>query len=419
MRQQQVRYLAGLELRTTRTSAQVNVSLRVITQKGVRILHWQQGQLADIYQLRFSLADRNESIQFELDADGNMISREQYYPFGGTSVWTTDSQITSLYKTMRYSAKERDISGLLYYGYRYYAPWMMCWINTDPAGVVDGLNLFRMVRNNPLTFIDEDGKVPVNLDDMRRIVRATMGWFNRARLPAEQGGSAERAQAILRTFLPAAGFLAGSISTYFRDQNATENEFFTFRQLAENLLPDVDPITDEKYRLNNITVIGQADKDLPAMTYTMKGQERKLIFNSHGNISGKGEPIINGKPLSAEEFYNCMKVYHSHFDSSYDALVLTCCSTPEGAMSYGNELRNIMKKNIVIYSGIYEFRDYDSTGLLKEANKKLADGQFTFMVNKKVKQEELEGRVVYRKVYSDKNKFLFFGSNTRGSSRLH
>jgi insecticidal toxin complex protein TccC len=34
------------------------------------------------------------------------------------------------------------------------------WINPDPAGVVDGLNLFRMVRNNPLRYRDGDGRLP-------------------------------------------------------------------------------------------------------------------------------------------------------------------------------------------------------------------------------------------------------------------
>jgi insecticidal toxin complex protein TccC len=34
------------------------------------------------------------------------------------------------------------------------------WLNPDPAGAIDGLNLYRMVRNNPLTFYDELGEEP-------------------------------------------------------------------------------------------------------------------------------------------------------------------------------------------------------------------------------------------------------------------
>ncbi|WP_280179027.1 RHS repeat-associated core domain-containing protein, partial [Pseudomonas viridiflava] len=63
------------------------------------------------------------------------------------------------YKTVRYSGKERDASGLYYYGLRYYAPWLQRWINPDPAGDVDGLNLFSFVKNSPVGHIDPAGSV--------------------------------------------------------------------------------------------------------------------------------------------------------------------------------------------------------------------------------------------------------------------
>lgn len=58
---------------------------------------------------------------------------------------------------MRYSGKERDATGLYYYGYRYYQPWVGRWLSADPAGTVDGLNLYRMVRNNPIALKDNNG----------------------------------------------------------------------------------------------------------------------------------------------------------------------------------------------------------------------------------------------------------------------
>ena len=100
----------------------------------------------------------------ELDGDGNIISQEEYYPYGGTAVWTARSAVEADYKTVRYSGKERDATGLYYYGYRYYQPWSGRWLSSDPAGTVDGLNLFRMCRNNPVTYTDPDGRNPVNKD---------------------------------------------------------------------------------------------------------------------------------------------------------------------------------------------------------------------------------------------------------------
>ncbi|WP_370552320.1 RHS repeat-associated core domain-containing protein, partial [Enterobacter cloacae complex sp. P31C] len=70
---------------------------------------------------------------------------------------------------VRYSGKERDATGLYHYGYRYYQPWSGRWLSADPAGTVDGLNLFRMCRNNPGTLFDPKGLAPhKNLSDKKQ-----------------------------------------------------------------------------------------------------------------------------------------------------------------------------------------------------------------------------------------------------------
>lgn len=158
----QVHYLTGLEIRTTKHSGGVSENLRVISVNGLRIHHWLLGQpkAAARLQLHFNIKDRVDSNTLELDSQGKIISREQYYPFGGTAVWATRNQTETRCKTLRYSGKERDVTGLLHFEYRYYVPWLMRWLNTDPAGNIDGLNLFRMVRNNPMTLNDPDGLAP-------------------------------------------------------------------------------------------------------------------------------------------------------------------------------------------------------------------------------------------------------------------
>lgn len=73
---------------------------------------------------------------------------------------TGSSGVEADYKTVRYSDKERDATGLYYYGYRYYQSWAGRWLSYDPAGTIDGLNLYRMCKNNPVMFIDNDGLNP-------------------------------------------------------------------------------------------------------------------------------------------------------------------------------------------------------------------------------------------------------------------
>ncbi|OCA54704.1 RHS repeat protein [Photorhabdus namnaonensis] len=165
---QRVTYLPGLELHTTNIANKTTEDLQVITvgktgRAQVRVLHWQTKPPTTAInnnQVRYSYDNLIGSNQLELDDKGQIISQEEYYPFGGTALWAARSQIEASYKTIRYSGRERDATGLYYYGYRYYQPWVGRWLSADPAGTIDGLNLYRMVRNNPITLYDNDGLAP-------------------------------------------------------------------------------------------------------------------------------------------------------------------------------------------------------------------------------------------------------------------
>ncbi|RAX01108.1 MULTISPECIES: RHS repeat protein [unclassified Photorhabdus] len=164
---QRITYLSSLELRLTQNNTTTTEDLQIITvgeagRAQVRVLHWESGKPADISnnQLRYSYDNLIGSSQLELDSEGQIISEEEYYPYGGTALWAARNQTEASYKTIRYSGKERDATGLYYYGYRYYQPWVGRWLSADPAGTVDGLNLYRMVRNNPIKYHDTDGRAP-------------------------------------------------------------------------------------------------------------------------------------------------------------------------------------------------------------------------------------------------------------------
>jgi insecticidal toxin complex protein TccC len=157
----EVRYLPGLEihLRNGIPSHQV-----LDLEAGRNRVKWRQGPNAPEHALRYHLTDHLGSSAVELDGQGNVQSREAYYPFGGTA-WEDHSDQSGAWKTIRYSGKERDATGLYYYGYRYFAPWLSRWINPDPAGAVDGLNLYGFVGNSPVGRVDRDGRVGAIFDD--------------------------------------------------------------------------------------------------------------------------------------------------------------------------------------------------------------------------------------------------------------
>jgi RHS repeat-associated protein len=158
----EVRYLPGLELRSDNGTGEV---LQVISAQAglnsVRVLHWETAPPSGIAndQYRYSLVDHLKSCTLELADDARIISQETYYPFGETAWFAGAGVVEASYKTIRYSGKERDATGLYYYGFRYYMPWLQRWLNPDPKGGVDGPNLYQMALNNPVTFIDDDGAI--------------------------------------------------------------------------------------------------------------------------------------------------------------------------------------------------------------------------------------------------------------------
>lgn len=156
----EVRYLPGLEIHLSAGKERHVLDIEA-GRNHVRLLHWVGPPPSGVRNdhLRYCLTDHLGSSTLELDEQGGVISQEGYYPFGGTAWWRADSGQSAEYKTIRYSGKELDATGLYYYGYRYYAPWLQRWINPDPAGDVDGLNLYCFVGNSPVGRVDRDGRV--------------------------------------------------------------------------------------------------------------------------------------------------------------------------------------------------------------------------------------------------------------------
>jgi RHS repeat-associated protein len=110
--------------------------------------------------IRYQLDNHLGSSILEVDEtrDANIISVEEYYPYGGTSYIGGKDQREVSRKRYRYSGKERDDeTGLYYYGVRYYAPWLCRWMSPDPSGAVDGFNIYQFNLSSPVLFNDQSG----------------------------------------------------------------------------------------------------------------------------------------------------------------------------------------------------------------------------------------------------------------------
>lgn len=91
------------------------------------------------------------------DANGEIIIREEYYPYGDTA-FSYGTSASKLEETrFRYMGKEQDATGLYYFGTRYYLGIAAKWISQDDTEE-DGLNLYCFVRANPIRFADRTGR---------------------------------------------------------------------------------------------------------------------------------------------------------------------------------------------------------------------------------------------------------------------
>jgi RHS repeat-associated protein len=113
--------------------------------------------------IRYQFNNHLETACLELDDQAEVISYEEYYPYGSTSYQAKNARMRAVAKRYRYSGKEWDEEGgLYYYGARYYAPWLGRWNCPDPLGIADGVNLYLFVQMEPIKNYDLKGTSTTN-----------------------------------------------------------------------------------------------------------------------------------------------------------------------------------------------------------------------------------------------------------------
>ena len=161
-------YLGGYEVYTKTTNGVENTRRETLHisdgSKRIAIIDTVPGSSGGIVETQDSVTIRYQydnhlgSACLELDKNAAIISYEEYHPFGTTSYRSGRTETEVSLKRYKYVGKERDEeTGLYYYGARYYAGWLCRWISTDPAGLVDGANMYVYVKNNPLRYADPTG----------------------------------------------------------------------------------------------------------------------------------------------------------------------------------------------------------------------------------------------------------------------
>ena len=96
--------------------------------------------------------DANGNISEVLNNTGGIAAHYEYDAFGNT---VASSGVYSSVNEYRFSTKSLDqVSGLYYYGFRYYNPDTGRWLSRDPIEERGGLNLYGMIGNDVLNALD-------------------------------------------------------------------------------------------------------------------------------------------------------------------------------------------------------------------------------------------------------------------------
>ena len=109
---------------------------------------------------RYIYSNHLQSATLELNEAAEVISYEEYHPYGTTAYQASNETLNAIAKRYRYTGKERDEeSGLYYHGARYYIPWLCRWTACDPLeDKYAVMSPYNYCLNNPVTNIDSDGR---------------------------------------------------------------------------------------------------------------------------------------------------------------------------------------------------------------------------------------------------------------------
>jgi RHS repeat-associated protein len=147
--------------------------------------------------VRYQLGNHLGSAALELDDQAQVISYEEYHPYGTTAYEATRSSAETP-KRYRYTGKERDEeTGFTYHGARYYAPWLGRWTSCDPSELADSICIYEYVSGNPVRFIDLTGNGGEAAEVLREGTERISGIFPKVVAATGTAAAAARTPALI------------------------------------------------------------------------------------------------------------------------------------------------------------------------------------------------------------------------------
>ncbi|MGT3828648.1 RHS repeat-associated core domain-containing protein, partial [Enterobacter kobei] len=219
-----------------------------------------------------------------------------------------------------------------------YQPWAGRWLSADPAGTVDGLNLFRMVQNNPTTLNDLDGLSP-GLGDFFNSVRKSF--------KSKEKSKTSNRDNIELAYTPAKNSRRGQIEKQYQDAKASgvNNWLKAYqRQVRTNLLTPVavSPNNILSNEQNNTSAMNIQN----APGTSTSTNESANNFHHEDQDDEKYIKNIGSESLSINE----MKTHYRNGVISYFNISITDKSADEKISQLINEHKTYKKHNEYLFA---------------------------------------------------------------------
>ncbi|CAN5466486.1 hypothetical protein BH11BAC3_BH11BAC3_35980 [soil metagenome] len=242
--------------------------------------------------IRYQYSNHLGSATLELNEKLEIISYEEYHPYGTTAYQAMNADINPIAKRYRYTGLERDEeNGFGYHNARYYVPWMGRWLNSDPIGLNGGANLFKY-SNNPIKFVDREGTDEALALSSERLAEIRKNWVG--------------AQSLIKENQPV--FDALRKTEAFAKQGKLQEATVAKADFEAKLLSYLDRgrAKDlQKIKAFYITTIfTAAPATVGAIVLESAGVSPLLVAASSGGLSGLGSELgqnVLGKKFSAQD----------------------------------------------------------------------------------------------------------------------
>jgi len=265
----------------------------------------------------------NPPICIDSYKPGEIVEVNNYYPFGLLHNYTGTTQNAYQYK---YNGKELQETGMYDYGARFYMPEIGRWGVVDPlAEASRRFSPYVYGNNNPVRFIDPDGRITVdNLSGQYSLGSAVAGFINRNGLDENNlplmytddsgimtvntalgndgqdgGGGKPSIEELLAMLEPQSEYFKGIDFSQFTDDDPPGNSLSRFREKSANWVQDNIREPLSSWFDNNTRNIFTLDAAGQARMDDMRGQMSGYMSRTvGGGIRWGAEHGLIGSGLS-------------------------------------------------------------------------------------------------------------------------